>query len=255
MFKNEEEQITYIKENYSEVTDQRIDNDHWDIYCPKCKMVRGFQVVIRGFTARQSEKYSTYSIDYGAPQSIYFHCPVCDSYKMWIIFVLNEKTDDQIPVNRYYKVTSLPGEGLEEIEELPAEPQALRVAYRQAIRAMDANAHIAAAAMFRRALQIITREILGAKPDSIAAELNSLIGTKYNGVIITSDFTDNGYIIKESGNQAAHPDKDPDLLDFIQQDASDLQRIFMELVGEIFVVPKVAKKAKEEFLQRRKINL
>jgi putative ABC transport system substrate-binding protein len=39
-------------------------------------------------------------------------------------------------------VTSIPGEGLEEIDELPADPPALRTAYRQAIRAMDANAHI-----------------------------------------------------------------------------------------------------------------
>jgi hypothetical protein len=43
-------------------------------------------------------------------------------------------------------------------------------------------------------------------------------------------------------------------LDFTPQDASDLQQIFMELVGELFVVPAAAKKAKADFLARRKIT-
>jgi hypothetical protein len=34
----------------------------------------------------------------------------------------------------------LPSEGLEDIDELPTDPPSLRTAYRQAIRAMDANA-------------------------------------------------------------------------------------------------------------------
>jgi hypothetical protein len=62
--------------------------------------------------------------------------------------------------SRYFRVTSVPSEGLEEIDELPQNPPSLRVAYRQAIRAMDVNAQLAAAAMFRRALQVITRDIL-----------------------------------------------------------------------------------------------
>jgi hypothetical protein len=59
--------------------------------------------------------------------------------------------------------------------------------------------------------------------------------------------------VKEAGNQGAHPDKDPDLLDFAAQDAEDLQRIFMELVSELFIIPEATKKAKAEFLSRRKI--
>jgi DNA invertase Pin-like site-specific DNA recombinase len=57
--------------------------------------------------------------------------------------------------SHYFKVTSIPNEGLEEIDELPQNPPSLRIAYRQAIRATDANAQLAAAAMFRRALQVI----------------------------------------------------------------------------------------------------
>jgi hypothetical protein len=44
---------------------------------------------------------------------------------------------------------------------------------------MDANPNIAAAAMFRRALQIITRELLGARPGNLANELNEVVGKPF----------------------------------------------------------------------------
>jgi hypothetical protein len=113
--------------------------------------------------------------------------------------------------------------------------------------------HIAAAVMFRRAV-IITRNVLGAKPGSLAKELNEVVGKSYNGTTVTTNFAKIGYIIKEVGNQGAHADEDPDLLDFTTKDAEDLQEIFMELVSELFIVPAAAKKAKEQFLARRKIN-
>ncbi len=118
---------------------------------------------------------------------------------------------------------------------------------------MDANAHLAAAVMFRRALHVITRDLLGAKPGNLANELNEIVGETYNGAVITKNFANVGYIIKEAGNQGAHPDKDPDLLDFTSQDTQDLQDIFMELVSELFIVPAAKEKAKAEFLARRKI--
>jgi hypothetical protein len=119
---------------------------------------------------------------------------------------------------------------------------------------MDGGAYIAGALMFRRALQVITRNILNIQPSALANELKNAVGKTYNGVKITEDFGNTGYIIKEVANQAAHPDKDPDLLDFTEQDAKDLQNIFMELVSQLFVIPEGARKAREDFLRRRKIN-
>jgi len=255
MFLTEEEQKAYIKENYPEVTDSRINDNYWDIYCPKCKVVRGFDVVERGYTSQGTS--SIHGIDFEAPRTIYFHCPVCRTYKMWILFSFSDKVEiggKTKSVQKFYKVTSIPGEGLEEIDELPKEPPTLRTAYRQAIRAMDANAHVAAAAMFRRALQVITRDILGVPPSNLATELKATVGMEYNGVKITKSFADNAYIVKEAGNQGAHPDRDPDLLEFTQQDAEDLQKIFMELVSDLFVVPEAIKNARENFLKRRKIQ-
>jgi hypothetical protein len=119
---------------------------------------------------------------------------------------------------------------------------------------MDANAPLAAAAMFRRALQVVTRDVLGAKPGNLANELREVVGKEFNGVKITANFSDVGYIIKEAGNQGAHPDADPDLLTFTAQAAEDLQRVFLELVSDLFIVPAAIKKSREDFLARRKID-
>ncbi|HTF69960.1 MAG TPA: DUF4145 domain-containing protein [Edaphobacter sp.] len=78
---------------------------------------------------------------------------------------------------------------------MPEQPTPLRAAYREAVRAMDANANMAAAAMFRRALQIITRELLGAKPGNLANELKEVVGRDFNGVKIANSFATVGYIV------------------------------------------------------------
>jgi hypothetical protein len=176
-------------------------------------------------------------------------------FKQWIVYEINERIDENTRKAHYFRVTSVPAEGLEDIPELPDKPESLRAAYRQAIRAMDANAPLAAAAMFRRAVQVITREMIGVKkPGNLAKELEAAVGMQYNGVIITNNFANVGCLIKEAGNQGAHPDADPDLLDFTPQDASDLQQIFMELVTDLFVIPAAVEKARADFLARRKIT-
>jgi hypothetical protein len=259
MFKDKADQAKYIRENYPEVTDHRIDKDHWDLLCTKCKVTRGFQVTEREVQGYRDLKYRNYHEDFSSPVTYFFRCPVCATFKQWLIFQVTAKIrksegGEVENETRYFRVTSLPSEGLEDIDELPEHPASLRSAYRQAVRSMDANAQLAAAAMFRRALQVITRELLGAKPGNLAKELNECVGKVYDGVRITKSFADVGYIVKEAGNQGAHPDQDADLLDFTSQDAADLQKVFMELVSDLFVVPAAMRRAKEEFLARRKIT-
>lgn len=55
------------------------------------------------------------------------------------------------------------------------------------------------------------------------------------------------------GNQAAHPDADPDLLSFTHQDAQNLYEIFLNIVAELFVAPAAAQKATEGLMTRRKL--
>jgi hypothetical protein len=258
MFQNATDLRNYIQENYPEVTDQRIDDDHWDLECTYCKVTRGFQVIRRDISgtdnARRYGGAIAFKEDLYAPHTYWFSCPVCKAFKQWIVFRIQLPTGEQGKLEyHYFRLTSLPSEGLEDIDELPTDPPSLRTAYRQAIRAMDANAHLAAAAMFRRALQVITRDLLGAKPGNLANELNAVVGKTYNGVVVKNNFAKVGYIIKEAGNQGAHPDQDPDLLEFTWQDAQDLREIFLELVRDLFIVPAVVQKAKDEFLARRKI--
>lgn len=258
MFKNNEELKDYIKENCIEITDDRMDDDHFDIYCDSCKIVRGFQVVEQDYVKGFRSQYGGYTMDNNYPYSISFRCPVCHSYKIWIVFKIEEEVEVDGGTSfkkRLYKITSIPNEGIEDIVELPDEPKALREAYRQAIRSMDSNALLASAAMFRRALQVITRDIFGVKPGNLGVELKTIIGKPYNGGVLSIDFSNNSYIVKEVGNQGAHPDKDIDLLDFTPQDAEDLRNIFMEIVSELFVLPEAKKKAKQEFMTRRKIEV
>ncbi|MDE3042264.1 MAG: DUF4145 domain-containing protein, partial [Nitrospirota bacterium] len=154
-----------------------------------------------------------------------------------------------------YRIAAIPTEGQHEIPELPEKPKALRAAYSEAIRSLDNNCPMSAAAMFRRTLQIITRDLLGAKPSTLANELASLVGKPNKlGVVLTTSFNTYGYIIREVGNQAAHPDRDPDLLSLTHQDAQDLYEIFLKLVAELFVAPAAAQKATEGLLSRRKIE-
>ena len=253
MFRSRDELKTYLIENYPEVTDSRIDEDHWDLECSICKVTRGFQLTKREVGVCETQ-YSDLAQDFDAPVTYSFRCPVCKAFKQWIVYepyLGNARGERE---KHYFRVTSAPSEGLEEIDELPVDPPSLRTAYRQAIRAMDANANIAAAAMFRRALQVITRDLLGAKPGNLANELNEVVGKPFNGGTITSNFADVGYIIKEVGNQGTHPDEDPDLLEFTTQDAEDLQQIFMEVVRELFIIPAAKEKAKRDFMARRKVT-
>lgn len=198
--------------------------------------------------------YGNFKRDFQTPITYQFRCPVCKTFKQWIVYEFKFENKDGKAFWRYFRVTSVPSEGLEDISELPESPPELRTAYKQAIRSMDANANIAAAAMFRRALQVITRDLLGAKPGNLANELNEVVGKSFNGATVTNNFANIAYIVRVVGNQGAHPDKDLDLLDFTAEDAADLQKVFMELVGELFVVPAAMQKSKQEFLARRKVQ-
>lgn len=251
----------YITENYLDVTEQFDGEEHLNCFCSVCKKDVGFQITEREGVSHRTE-YWSYSMDFEHPYSICFRCPSCKLYKIWIVFkrdlryeVVNE---EGVPV-RYseehiFRVASLPNEGLVEISGLPDSPPSLKKAYKEAIRCMDANCFLGSAAMFRRALQIITREILGAKPGTLAQEIKSLMGVPNKlGVTLTNDFSDNWYIIKECGNQGAHPDDDPDLLDFTPEDAKNLHNIFLEIVSELFVAPAAAQKAKADLIAKRKL--
>src|ERR1035438_3700627 len=175
MFKNSDELRSYVIENYPDVTDARFDDAHWDFECTKCKVTRGFQLTKR-IHGMDNTTYSIIYQDADAPSTYVFRCPVCRAFKQWILYAIKIPVDAKNKETRYFRVTAVPNDGLEDITELPVDPPSLRIAYKQAIRAMDANANIAAAAMFRRAVQVITRDLLGAKPGNLGRELIDVVG-------------------------------------------------------------------------------
>ena len=252
----------YLNDNFIDISDRFIDNQHISGYCPNCKRDVAFNI-----TNYNNSTFISYAggepisqVVSGMPRVIGFRCPItgCGHFKIWIVIKTKviEKLDNAV-VEKTFLLNSIPDEN-EEIIGIPNEPAHLKSAYKEAIRCMNARAPMAAAAMLRRALQVITRNILGATPGKLANELKELKikGTNNKlGVALSSDFSDNTYILREVGNQGAHPDDDPDLLSFDNDDAENLHKIFAEVVAEIFVAPAIAKKAKEDFLRKRKIIL
>jgi hypothetical protein len=126
MFASKDDQTAYIIANFSEITDQRIDDNHWDLPCTRCEVTRGFQVVRRDTQGSTGGMYGDYMRDFSAPITFYFRCPVCGLFKQWIVFELRLRPAEDRPFEtHYYRVTSIPSEGLEEIEALPENPPAL----------------------------------------------------------------------------------------------------------------------------------
>ncbi len=153
-----------------------------------------------------------------------------------------------------YKLFTIPENEIYSIAELPIEYPSLISAYEEAIKCMQVKAFKAAATMFWRALQIIARDILGANEWNLANSLKKLKNQPNKlGVVLSENFHNYSYVIREAGNQGAHPDKDIDLIDFTEKDTTDLMNIFLEVVNKLFVKPALLKKAKEDLRRKRKI--
>jgi hypothetical protein len=250
MIISQEDFNKYVAETYPDVTNS-LQSDHrlFD-YCPYCKARMGLDVIRRECVYYTIKRPPGLPVDKhpdkNYPHVCVFRCPDCKAERRWFLHEID---------GRSYRIMSIPGDSGAEIDELPSDPPALRRAYSEAIRSFDANCPMAAAAMIRRALQVITRDILGAPRGNLATELKWLRGKPNKlGLSLSQDFHENAYIIKETANQAAHPDEDPDLLFFTEQDARDLNTIFLDLVTELFVVPEAGRRAKEEMIKRRKIG-
>src|ERR1035437_11162341 len=117
MFYKNQDQVNYIIETYPEVTDHRVNDAHWDLHCPQCKTTRGFQVIEMSEGRIPTGYHGHYSVDSQAPQTIYFRCPVCKAYKQWIVYkIAHNEGEGGKPnwVNHYYRVASLPSEGIED---------------------------------------------------------------------------------------------------------------------------------------------
>jgi hypothetical protein len=81
MFTSKNELITYVVETYPQVTDARVDEDHWDLECTVCKITRGFQLIKRWISCKEDPAYGDVNHDFDAPVTYLFRCPVCKAFK------------------------------------------------------------------------------------------------------------------------------------------------------------------------------
>jgi hypothetical protein len=250
MILSQEDFDQYVAKTFPDITDSLASDKRIFDYCPYCRARMGMDVFRRDYVYYTVQQHPALPevkrIDRSYPHLLIFRCPDCNAERRWLLYRVKDST---------YRILSIPGDSGTDIAELPADPPALQKAYSEAVRAFDANCPMAAAAMIRRALQIITRDILGAPRGNLGNELKWLQGKPNKlGITLSQDFHDNAYVVKEVANQAAHPDEDPDLLDFTDDDARNLNTLFMDLVTDLFVVPEAARRAKEDMIKRRKIT-
>lgn len=254
MLFSKEEFDNYVISNYERIEEIHEDSKIFKDYCPKCNAIMGLDIEAKNVGATQQNfGRVVYKIppNWDLPFNLLLSCPICRAKK--ILFLYRISVSDN--KHNLYKLYSIPELEDYAIPQLPPKPDSLKTTYEEAIKCLQFGAYRSSAAMFRRALQIIVRDILGSKEKWLASALKDLKGSKnLLGIILSSDFHQYSYIIKEAGNQAAHPDKDTDLLDFTKQDALDLRDIFLEIVNELFVNPAALKKAKENLMNTRKIK-
>ena len=70
---------------------------------------------------------------------------------------------------------------------------------------------------------------------------------------LTPVFHTNSKIIKDIGNQGAHPESDITLHDFTKEDAEGLHDLFLSIIYEIFIKPARSKELQNELKKRRKL--
>ena len=112
----------YVKATYPDVTDNLKDNNRIFEYCPQCKARMGLDVIRREYIYFLYQGRNPYAEPQKKPDSDYpficiFRCPDCKAERRWFLYNVD---------NRIYRIMSIPGESGAEIDELPANPPALR---------------------------------------------------------------------------------------------------------------------------------
>ena len=195
--------------------------------------------------------------------NIFVECPTCrkKSFTFTVQFAEQEKVP-QGTGTRYqytyklYKLYRLPISSENYInEDIPEKYSSLKKTANEATYCLNNSKYISSAILFRRAIQIVAKQVLGAKGKTL---FNQLEWLKTNPNLLKIDLTevfhDNTQIIKDIGNQGAHPDDDITLHDFTKDDANGLHDLFISIIHEIFVKPEKMKALQEELKKNRKLK-
>jgi hypothetical protein len=254
--------VSYLKNTYSCIHKGEFKNysSEFDGFCDSCNK----EVFLK---IHASYYQSGFYGGHGLPSFLYLliECPRCHKKRflhlIQVTYQLVVGQDDDgeditEDICEVYKLGSLPvKEESYALKDIPAENTSLILTINEAMFCMEHEKNIAAAILFRRAIQILAKDILGATGKTLHHQLEWLRNNHNKLNINLSDlFHENAKLIKDVGNQGAHPDDDITLHDFKQEDVHYLHDLFFAIVNEIFIKPRRDKEIKDELRNRRKLK-
>ena len=252
---NEKEFEKYVRDNYKVI----LSNDSSSIgetqsgHCDFCQKDAFLRIGSRWHDSPYSRGNLPTFVTF------FIQCPSChrQSFIMTVVLArLDKESGRGNYIYDHYKIYNLPTQESQfETKDIPEKYELLKKTVLEAKYTLQHGQFMSATIMFRRALQILAKNILGAKGGTLYKQLEWL-KTNENGlkVNLTELFHDNSTLIRKVGNQGAHPDDDTELQEFSEEDANAVHDLFIILVNEIFVLPAKMKAMKEELTKRRKLE-
>lgn len=275
---NQEEFNSYIQTNHRKLyqTEEFEELSHeFDGFCDSCRRDVFLKILARRY------QYQGYDRK-GVPNFItyFIKCPRCNrlSFSQLVVLEVHVTTnkegkvvesipidDDNYDVDDYqtkihyeiYQLYNIPTrEESFANRDIPDKYTTLKESVTEAMFTMAHGKFISSAIMFRRSIQIIAKEILGAKGKTLHKQLEWLTeNPNLLAIDLTNLFHDNSKLIKDVGNQGAHPDDDITLHNFTEDDVNNLHDLFLVIVNEIFIKPEKLKAIQADLIKNRKLKV
>jgi len=260
---NEEEFNTYIRSNFKKIleTDTLTESkSEFDGYCESCNKDVFLKIHSKSY---QQSDYNRGNLPYFV--TYFVECPRCNRRRFiqYVLIVVSEMiNDDGVNEPEYkthyelYNLYSLPTKDESFAnKDIPDNYKTLKYSLSEAMFTMTHGKYISSAIMFRRSLQIIAKDILGAQGRTLHSQLEWLRENKnLLGIDLTNLFHENSKLIKDVGNQGAHPDEDVTLHNFTEKDVNALHDLFLVIVNEIFIKPEQLKAIQTDLIKNRKLK-
>lgn len=250
---DKEEFEKYIRENYKLIVtnDSSAISEDYAGFCDTCDK----DVFLRIGSRWKSHIFGVNNYPFFV--TLFIQCPKCKK-QSFIESVVLAKSNNGGSTYQYehYRLLQVPTQDTTfETQDIPEQYTLLKKTVTEAKYNLLNSQYMSAAMMYRRALQILAKQILGAKGRTLFDQLKWLQENENNLKInLTELFHDNSKLIREVGNQSAHPEEDEDLHEFNDEDANALHDLFLLLVNDVFVLPEKIKAMKVELANRRKLK-
>jgi hypothetical protein len=265
---NKKEFEDYIHRNYETIIEsyKAEISDVFPDTCDACHREAFLNIYTKTFSNIYSNTYHRDVL----PRFVTFfvECPFCrrKSFILTVevaisktVTVKNDDGEDEeenVVAYQYYKIYRLPV--MEEDfanSDIPEGYKSLKDTVSEASFCLTHSRFVASAILFRRAIQILAKDILGAQGRGLSSQLEWLkLNKNLLGIELGVVFHDNAKIIKNIGDQGAHPDNDITLHNFTREDADGLHDLFISIVTEVFVKPAKMQAIQEELKKSRKLK-